>query len=303
MKAGECRVYKTPDNRQTARVIGNLSKKAMLEEVYTTPKPGLVDCYSNGAHQDMNLPLFQKSAEAITPYLTRMALTGAQEIDIDEKLFQKIRGIGVEAEKAMFRATEGVNTHKGMIFSMGIFAAVAGYCVGHGYQMTDNTIFYLEQKLVGRTLKQEIENLRKQNDISSEESHGISVYKVTGLRGIRGEALSGYESVRHLSLPVYEDGKREKYDENRIRLQTLITLMSEVEDSNIVARKGIEALHMVQNWASGFLKQGGAYQINAVQRLEQMDAAFIAGNISAGGCADLLALTIFISDLKERFGV
>ncbi|MFR5732678.1 MAG: triphosphoribosyl-dephospho-CoA synthase [Clostridium sp.] len=41
-------------------------------------------------------------------------------------LFEAIRLTGIEAEKAMFAATDGVNTHKGMIFSMGTIAAAAG---------------------------------------------------------------------------------------------------------------------------------------------------------------------------------
>ncbi|MDO4555859.1 MAG: triphosphoribosyl-dephospho-CoA synthase, partial [Lachnospiraceae bacterium] len=136
-----------------------------------------------------------------------------------------------------------------------------------------------------------------------QKTHGITLYQNTGLRGIRGEAVTGYPSIRHLALPVYEEGKRNGYDSNRIRLQTLLSLMSTVEDSNIAARKDLNTLYSVQQWAKQFLKNGGAYQKNAIEKLQQMDTIFSRDNISAGGCADLLAVTIFLSDLKELAGV
>ncbi|MDO4556339.1 MAG: triphosphoribosyl-dephospho-CoA synthase, partial [Lachnospiraceae bacterium] len=150
------------ENFKIAKVIGNLAEKAMLDEVFTTPKPGLVDCYSNGAHLDMDLSLFCKSAKAITPHMTQMALLGADSVNLNTNLFQKIRKIGIEAEKAMFHATNGVNTHKGMIFSMGVFSTVAGYCFRHNYQLTDSTLFFLEQQLVKETLQEELQQLQSE---------------------------------------------------------------------------------------------------------------------------------------------
>lgn len=277
-------------------VIGTLAKKAMLDEVFTTPKPGLVDCYSNGAHTDMNLLTFQKSADAITPYLIQMCETGAYSPKLNADTFAEIRAIGIETEKAMYQATGGVNTHKGMIFSLGILAASAGYCISHGYQMTENTLFYLEQKLVRDTLLKEMQGLRETEQVPR-TTNGEALYRRTGIEGIRGEAVSGYESVRKYALPVFCRGRKNGNDYNCVKLQTLFALMKWVQDSNIGARRGEQTLEMVHRCADTFLKNGGAYQKDAVEQLKQMDAFFIIENISAGGCADLLAVTIFVYDL------
>ena len=40
--------------------------------------------------------------------------------------FKDLREVGKVAEKEMYEATKGINTHKGTIFSMGILLAVLG---------------------------------------------------------------------------------------------------------------------------------------------------------------------------------
>ena len=101
----------------TAAEIECCIRSALLGEVYTTPKPGLVDCHDNGAHKDMDVKLFEISADAIAPYITKMFFTGYVWNRTPKELFIEIRKSGVRAERAMFQATGGVNTHKGMIFT------------------------------------------------------------------------------------------------------------------------------------------------------------------------------------------
>ena len=109
-----------------AESIGRMAYQALLEEVYTVPKPGLVDPYSCGAHTDMDVQTFERSAEALYPWFVRMAYQGYQLTCTPEDLFREIRKTGMLAEEAMYRATGHVNTHKGMIFTLGIFSAAAG---------------------------------------------------------------------------------------------------------------------------------------------------------------------------------
>ena len=143
-----------PKQEQTAEYIaesiGMKAYYALLEEVYTTPKPGLVDLYSCGAHTDMDVQTFERSAEALQPWFIRMAAQGYLLTCTREELFTQIRQTGIMAEKAMFQATGGVNTHKGMIFTLGIFCAAAGRCMKDYGEINLRTLIRVEQDMTSR---------------------------------------------------------------------------------------------------------------------------------------------------------
>ena len=280
----------------SAAEIGTRAWRALLEEVYTTPKPGLVDRHSNGAHTDMDIPAFEKSAQALWPFFVMMAEQGLSVQTTDEELFGHIRKTGVTAEKAMFRATNGVNTHKGLIFTLGIYCAAAGRCQQRYGEVTESGIREIQQNMTVRILTEELEILREK-EITS---HGEENLKKYGTTGVRGEAIAGYPAVWDVALPVLRQGIEEKNDYNLVKLQTLMVLMSQLEDSNILARKNPKTLKWVQETANDFLKYGGAYAPDAYQELIRLDEEFIRENISAGGCADILATAIFINMLLQK---
>ncbi|MDO5389747.1 MAG: triphosphoribosyl-dephospho-CoA synthase CitG [Eubacteriales bacterium] len=273
-----------------ARSIGAKAWRALLEEVYTTPKPGLVDLYSCGAHSDMNVSIFEKSAQALHPYFIQMAALGYEMSGSPEELFHKIREVGVEAERAMCGATYGVNTHKGLLFTLGIFCAAAGRCIREDGKLTEKKLFDMEQQMVAKILFRELGRI----ETKEPESHGEKNLKIYGTLGIRGEAINGYPAIRNIALPVLRQGISERKEWNLVKLQTLFHLMSEVEDSNIISRHNPQVLFQVHMEAKEFLKCGGAYAEDATEKLQMMDEDYIRRNISAGGCADLLAAAIFI---------
>ena len=291
------RVFETQD-------IGELAYQALLEEVYTTPKPGLVDLATNGAHTDMDVHTFEKSAQALRPWFERMAFAGEIFPGTPRELFQKIRTYGILAELEMYRATCGVNTHKGLIFTMGIFCAAAGRLKKERKKIGIRELVQMEQLMTSEILQEEIQRLASDaKSISGKQknqTNGIRNLQKYGTAGIRGEALLGYPSVIKIALPILRQGKKEHKDWNLVKLQVLMTLLSQVQDSNILSRVGPEVLNQVQEEAKTFLNAGGAYQEGAVQILCQMDDSFIQRNISAGGCADILATAIFLDSLTEK---
>ena len=280
---------------ETAVRIGNMAYEALLEEVYASPKPGLVDLYSTGAHKDMDVSTFEKSSAALRPYFSSMALEGLIFSGAPGQLFQQIRRIGISAEKAMYEATEGVNTHKGMIFHMGILSAAAGACIRTGKGLTLEALIRMEQSMVRETLIKEVESMREFT------SHGEKNLEKYGTLGARGEAISGYESVRNISLPLLMKRLSEGKDWNLIKLEALFLLMSQVDDSNILARHNPQVLSEVRAMAGEFLKTTGVYSESCIEVLKCMDGEFIRRNISAGGCADLLAVTIFMAQLIRNY--
>ncbi|MDO4264853.1 MAG: triphosphoribosyl-dephospho-CoA synthase CitG [Eubacteriales bacterium] len=273
--------------------IGKLAFEALLEELYTTPKPGLVDLYSCGAHRDMDVPMFERSAEALRPWFVRMAKQGFLHQGTPEELFSEIRKTGLRAEAAMYRATGGVNTHKGMIFTLGIFCAAAGLLSREEYELTQERLIAAQMQMTAETLKRELSEIAEHDAVSNGEKN----LRKYGTTGVRGEAIKGYRSLTGIALPVLLEGIREGRPWNLIKLQTLFTLMQSVEDSNVLHRQDPGALDEMHREAEAFLKTGGAYAQTAEEMLREMDRLYIEKNLSPGGCADLLAAAIFLQFL------
>lgn len=282
---------------KSGNLIGQLAAEALLEEVFTAPKPGLVDPYSTGAHKDMDLYTFKESTKAITPYFEEMALQGTFMYKEPENLFPVIRRIGIKAEQAMYQATGGINTHKGAIFTLGIFSAAAGVCCRKLCCVTSDALLETEQKMTRTILLNELEQLKNRSPKSSGERNLFQY----GSTGIRGEAVEGYPSIRNYGLPVLIEGINSGQNWNLVKLQVLMTLMCSVEDGNVLTRTGMEGLKQVQSIAGAFLKSGGAYIPGAEKKLQSLDLHFTEKNYSSGGCADLLAATIFVNSLIETF--
>ncbi len=271
--------------------IADTARWSLLEEVHTTPKPGLVDYYSNGAHKDMTVRTFEDSANALYPYFELMAEIGWKHYEKPQEIFLRIREIGRLAEEAMYMATNDVNTHKGLIFSIGILSAATAAVLHETEEIQPEDIFVKEMEMVHDVLIQEMSATGMKNESLT---NGEKVLKKYGSFGVRGEALSGYATVRNLSLPAFYDGTRRNIDFESVKLQALITLMSQVEDSNILYRSNMDRLKQVQKMSRDFLNNGGMYQKNAMEIMMAWDRQFIDWNISPGGSADLLAITLFI---------
>lgn len=278
-----------------AAKIARMARWALEEEVKTTPKPGLVDMESNGAHSDMNAALFFASARELEPCFVRAVLMGMSPEADPEALFARLRQWGRKAEQRMYAVTGNVNTHKGCIFTIGLFCAAIG-CCAHSGSGSPEEIRAMERRMVSEKLRQELDEISQRKAIT----HGEDNFLRYGTRGIRGMAIDGYREVFEKALPVLRDGKRQGRCWNQIKLQILVTLMSCIEDSNIIARRNPAVLKAVQQDMKEFLMQGGAYQAGAIRKLREMDERFSREDISGGGSADLLALTLFLDRVTER---
>lgn len=278
--------------------IEELIRHALLSEVSATPKPGLVDRHDSGAHKDMCYDTFVASTHAITPYLVQMFDIGCKWNGGPDKdaagLFAAIRPIGVEAEKAMFAATHGVNTHKGMIFSMGIVAASAGLSYRSTSRFDPEHILGLAGAMCHDMLEDDFRKIDRNNP----KTHGEILYVRYGMRGIRGEAQEGFPSIRHISLPAIGHWKGLGLEDNQVFINTLLSLMSQVDDTNVLIRTSPELLAYEKQEAARILELGGAGTLEGMDALKQLNEDFIRLNISPGGCADLLAVTVFLTSLE-----
>lgn len=287
--------YSSLRHKEVADFVGKAATEALIEEVSTTPKPGLVDRGSSGAHKDMDYRTFLDSAAAISFYLYKMADIGSGWNKDLKDLFQAIRVVGMEAEAAMFQATKGVNTHKGLIFSAGILAAASAYVYKKTGKFDTDGIFRVSAEMTYDALESDFRKI----DRSNPRTNGEKLYVKYGNRGIRGEVQSGFQSVKTISLPLMRSLKKRGVDGNLANIQVLFNLMASLDDTNILSRHDDEMLRYVKKTAQDVLNLGGIFTSEGMDRITRLDGEFIEKNISSGGCADLLAVTIMMNKLES----
>lgn len=250
-------------------LVADLAERALRLELDTTPKPGLVDRQDNGAHKDMDYALMSKSISALRPYLTRLAVESAKDIDP-----VKIKEIGIEAEKAMLKATGGVNTHKGALFCIGLSVAAASNLAS----ATGSVQVYSFKELVSRTAS-EIPSARG--------THGAEAKRSFKAVGALENARAAYPELFADWLPYYRSLEGDPFRCHK----TLLHIMTTLDDTNILHRRGAEGLAHAEAEAARLLEDFSE------SGLSSLNKDFIRENISPGGSADMLSLTIFIESI------
>lgn len=268
--------------------LAALAVESLLEEVSITPKPGLVDLRNTGSHRDMDIGTFTASANALLPYFRECVELGQKTAENPpEETFSRLRQAGLRAERDMYRATGGVNTHKGAIFTMGILCG----CLGRLW--TPETPVGGLSRLLEDAARMGQEALGADLPGSSGATAGERLYRSRGLTGIRGEVAAGLPSVMTWGLPVFRACLAEGCDRNAAGAITLLHLAAHVEDTNLYHRGGPEGAAWAKEATAMLLPRP------AMAQIEALDDAFIARNLSPGGCADLLAVTCFLDKVYE----
>ena len=279
--------------------------KALLGEVYTTPKPGLVDLRDTGAHSDMDVHTFEKSTAAIAPYISEMFCEGYAGKLSGTNLFQSIRQIGIEAEQAMFEATKGINTHKGILFTMGIISGAAGYYYKKQHHFSIKEILSLGGDLCQKALEDDYKKIinkvqENKNLIDIPLSHGEKMYLRYGIRGARGEAQDGFPILADYLWPLFCKYRKEGRGGNNLNLQILLWAIALSEDTNVLKRGGIEGGVWLKEKVRHILDKGGAFTEEGIASIEKLNEECILKNISPGGAADLLAATLYLEELERK---
>lgn len=285
------------NNNEFSIYISKIAIKSLLYEVTASPKPGLVDRFNKGAHKDMDIFTFIDSSVSLIDYFYKCTIAGIEFDKEDYKLLlDMIRPIGIEAEKLMFEATNGVNTHKGLIFSLGIICAAVGYLHSENGDDNQTSIDICNLvKLIAKDITKELEESKNKEN----PTYGEKLYLKYGVKGIRGEVESGFETVQQHGMPIIEDLLNKNTHINDVLVHVLLNLMVYSEDSNILGRHNMDTLNFVKDKAEAALKHGGFLTPFGKIYVEEMDKYFIDKNISPGGSADLLAVTIMLYMLEN----
>ena len=283
-----------------AVIVASAAYQALMKEVELTPKPGLVDQCNTGAHRDMDIDTFRRSASAISPWFEVFFALGSREGFLSaEEFLPRLRVEGLACEREMFRATGGVNTHKGSIFSLGLLCAAAGRLTGRKVGLDWASLCFEVADLCQDLVRQELVPAR------ATQTAGERLFQEYGLTGARGEAASGFATVRKHGLRPYLLAREQGLGETEALHEALLHLLAYNMDTNLVSRGGLVGLTFVQNHARNLL----ATPAGVAHRREQLaafDDALIARHLSPGGSADLLALTWFLAcfpveDGKDSF--
>ena len=262
--------------------LGRAAIVSLYDELALAPKPGLVSFVDAGSHDDMDAGTFLRSLFALRHYFPRIAAQGAASAD-----FVPLEALGLAAEARMLRATGGVNTHRGAIFTLGLLCAAAGAARG------DCDATTLRATLLARwgdALAARVHRVR--------DTHGARAARAHGLRSAAEEAAQGLPTLFEHVLPALHAARRGGADDRGAKLHALFTAMAEVDDTNLVHRGGLQGLRDAKWLARDFLARGGGLSPDAAVRAARAHTLFVERRLSPGGAADLLAAALWV----ERVG-
>lgn len=262
--------------------IGHAAALALHDELALSPKPGLVTLLDSGSHDDMDGHTFMRSLFALRPYFVQMADAGRAG-----ESFAVLEQHGMAAEACMLRATQGINTHRGAIFMLGLLCAAAGSLA---YRQPGRiTPGRLRAELCHRWGDTLLTRSRRPPTLP-----GGIVTRQLGLRGASEEAASGFPVVFGTAVPMLVQRLAAGWSPHLARLDTLFAVMAVLDDSNIAHRGGLAGLHHVQMTARQFMAQGGSAAEGGLAAARAIAAAFVARRLSPGGAADTLAAACLV---------
>ncbi|HEY6898613.1 MAG TPA: triphosphoribosyl-dephospho-CoA synthase MdcB [Rhodocyclaceae bacterium] len=270
----------------TTERIGRSAIRALYREAALAPKPGLVSPVDQGSHRDMDFQTFMRSLVALRDYFPTISASGATQPG-----FAELQALGIAAEAKMLAATGGINTHRGAIFNLGLLCAAAGLLHARGSAITAEAAC----RLVGETWGAEI---LASGASAAPISHGLQVAQRYGSGGARREAAEGFPAARDVGLPAYRAALAATGSKELATVQALFALIAELADTNLLWRGGPEGLRHAQRAAADFLDQGGTLAQDWRPRAQRIHADFVARNLSPGGSADLLGVTLFLDELN-----
>ncbi len=272
-----------------AKLIATLGIQSLIREVHVTPKPGLVDENNSGANSDMSIETFEASASAIEPFfydMCRLAIcSGNQYLLQPSELMLRLQQIGIEAERAMLASTNGVNTHRGAIYALGLLICASCIAIANRGEADITSVCDIASRLA-----------KNQNGRAGDyNTNGRRMCELFGVKGARGQAASGF-AIAGDAYRKYVEMKRQGSE--IAWSAALLHIMSKLDDTNALKRAGSAGAEYVKREAARLMS--GSLNTDALMRF---DAELIRRNISCGGAADMLAAAIFFDMLENELGL
>ena len=135
----------------------------------------------------------------------------------------------------------------------------------------------------------------------------------TTIKGALDNAREGYEKLFAEWLPFYNE-RRKSHDAHALH-KTLLRIMCDLDDTNVIYRTNVataeevkqEARALLASFEEAYAAEDKEKCASAMEEkcasaellaLKDMDRRYIARNISPGGAADMLSLTVFIGSIQ-----
>ncbi|WP_374668180.1 triphosphoribosyl-dephospho-CoA synthase [Acinetobacter sp.] len=284
--------YVQPYFLQQCIWLADAAVESLIDEVHLTPKPALVDQRGSGAHDDLSLELMVQSAHSLRPMFIEMAQAAYQQHACLQTLRETIGAIGRAGEAAMLSTTQGVNTHRGAIWALGLLVTSTAL------SLRNRNVCTAEQ------LCQQAGQLAQLEDtyISAQAlSHGQQVQKALGAKGAKVQAQEGFPAIIQQGLPqLYHSRQRNGNNEEAARIDALLAMMAVLDDTCVLYRAGQAGLLRMQQGARHVLSCGGYAAAAGRRALNILEEDLMQLRASAGGAADLLAATLFLDRIERH---
>jgi triphosphoribosyl-dephospho-CoA synthase len=270
----------------TAAQIGRAATLALYDELALAPKPGLVSFFDSGSHRDMDAQTFMRSLFALRRTFSDFVSLGAQDV-----AFPILEHEGLAAEARMLKATGGINTHRGAIFTLGLLCASAGRLWVGGEA--------LDAPSLRRSLLDRWGEALARRANRAADSHGARAAARFGLRSASVEAALGFPVLFDTALPALYAALRRGLTARAARLDALFATMAVLDDTNIAHRGGIDALRYVKRAAADYMGAGGSGRPDAAAHAQSLHRAFVERKLSPGGAADMLGAACWLQRVCE----
>ncbi len=258
--------------------MADLAAQAMRQQLDVTPKPGLVDRRSTGAHTDLDYDMMLRAIEAVRPHLVTFGQTGLFVAEkSDREVADVMQKVGEATLDAMFEATGGVNAYKGTVFCLGLFIT-AYYC-----------LLRRQKPLTAATVSDQIAALSA-HIVRRKDTHGDWVNESYGVEGALGEAQQGYRVWLKDALPMLRQAKREGEEE---LARFFLFIVSKLKDSCLYYRVGAELAENARTIADYVYHHYDGDNVSA------MCSYFERCHLSTGGSGDIFTLLLLADSVLQ----
>ncbi len=295
-------------------LVAKIAQIASVLEVSGYPKPGNVHRTQN--FTDMVFEDFLISGIVIGDVMKKAANKGVKYKDESDSLY-KIE-LGELIKEAVLETNKWIanNTNLGIIMLLTPLSAAAG--------MSDN---FLELRnnidnIMRATTPMDAINLydsinianaggmgeRDELDVGSEEAkedlieNNINMFQVLDISSewdrLSFELTNRMPVTFELGFPIFKDTKM-NFGMNKATIQTFLTILSEVPDTLISRKYGVDVAMEVSNNARNILDNGGILKDDGYTLLEDFDQTLISKNLNPGTTADLTASSIMVAFIEE----